>query len=89
VSGTYAIGDLVRATGVKPTTLRWYEQEGWLPPPGRTEGGHRAYGEAHLRRLRFIRHARGLGFEMLAAIPHPGRDNPVPVRGIIPLWWAT
>ena len=63
MNGTNAIGDLVRATGVKPTTLRWYEQEGWLPPPGRTEGGHRAYGEAHLRRLGFIRHARELGFE--------------------------
>lgn len=60
---TYAIGDLVRATGVKATTIRWYEQEGWLPPPARTTGGHRAYGAAHLRRLGFIRHARELGFE--------------------------
>lgn len=63
MNGTYAIGDLARATGVKPTTIRWYEQEGWLPPPGRTEGGHRAYGETHLRRLGFIRHARELGFD--------------------------
>lgn len=60
---TYSIGDLSRATGVKPTTIRWYEQEGWLPSPGRTEGGHRSYGTAHLRRLGFIRHARELGFE--------------------------
>ncbi len=63
MSATFSIGDLARATGVKPTTIRWYEQEGWLPPPGRTEGGHRAYGAAHLRRLGFIRHARELGFE--------------------------
>ena len=28
----------------------------------RTEGGHRVYGGAHLRRLGFIRHARELGF---------------------------
>lgn len=60
---TYSIGDLARATGVKPTTIRWYEQEGWLPPPARTEGGHRVYGEGHLRRLGFIRHARELGFD--------------------------
>jgi DNA-binding transcriptional MerR regulator len=60
---TYAIGDLARATGVKATTIRWYEQEGWLPPAARTTGGHRAYGAAHLRRLGFIRHARELGFE--------------------------
>ena len=63
MSAAYSIGDLARATGVKPTTIRWYEQEGWLPPPARTEGGHRAYSKAHLRRLGFIRHARELGFE--------------------------
>lgn len=63
MSAAYSIGDLARATGVKPTTIRWYEQEGWLPPPARTEGGHRAYTAAHLRRLGFIRHARELGFE--------------------------
>ena len=80
MNGTNAIGDLVRATGVKPTTLRWYEQEGWLPPPGRTEGGLRAYGEAHLRRLGFIRHARELGFEshmiraLLDLADRPGAD---------------
>lgn len=58
------IGDLSRLTGVKPTTIRWYEAEGWLPPPARTGGGHRSYGEPHLRRLGFIRHARELGFPL-------------------------
>ena len=75
-----SIGDLSRATGVKATTIRWYEAEGLLPPPARTEGGHRAYGEAHLRRLGFIRHARELGFampairELLHLAEHPGLD---------------
>ena len=77
---TYSIGDLARATGVKPTTIRWYEAEGWLPPPARTEGGHRSYGDTHLRRLGFIRHARELGFSMedirslLALADRPGAD---------------
>ena len=77
---TYSIGDLARATGVKPTTIRWYEQEGWLPAPARTEAGHRAYGEDHLRRLGFIRHARELGFEsdairaLLDLAGHPNAD---------------
>lgn len=62
----YAIGELARATGVKPTTIRWLEREGWLPPPARTEGGHRLYAQAHLRRLGFIRHARELGFDSAA-----------------------
>jgi len=80
MNGTYSIGELARATGVKPTTIRWYEQEGWMPPPARTEGGHRAYSEAHLRRLGFIRHARELGFEsealraLLALADRPDAD---------------
>ena len=44
------IGELSRLTGVKATTIRWYEQEGLLPPPLRTEGGHRVYDGEHLRR---------------------------------------
>ncbi|PZR12922.1 MAG: MerR family transcriptional regulator [Azospirillum brasilense] len=74
------IGELSRLTGVKPTTIRWYEAEGWLPPPARTEGGHRSYGDAHLRRLGFIRHSRELGFSMehirslLALADRPGDD---------------
>lgn len=60
------IGDLARATGAKATTIRWYEAERLLPSPARAGGGHRAYGEAHLRRLGFIRHARELGFPMPA-----------------------
>ena len=76
----YSIGELSRATGVKPTTIRWYEQEGWLPPPARSEGGHRMNGAAHLRRLGFIRHARELGFgseairALLDIADHPDAD---------------
>jgi DNA-binding transcriptional MerR regulator len=75
-----SIGELARATGVKPTTIRWYEAEGLLPPPGRTGGGHRVYGAAHRDRLGFIRHARELGFPMAAIrdlldlAEHPDRD---------------
>ncbi len=61
-----SIGDLSRATGVKPTTIRWYEGEGLLPQPGRTAGGQRVYGDSHLQCLGFIRHARELGFGMPA-----------------------
>lgn len=61
---TMAIGDLSRRTGVKPTTIRWYENEGWMPRPTRTEAGRRTYGEEHVRRLGFLRHARELGFSM-------------------------
>lgn len=59
-----AIGDLARLSGVKVTTIRYYEGAGLMPAPPRTEGGRRAYTQAHARRLSFIRHARDLGFEM-------------------------
>jgi len=32
--------------------------------PPRTEGGHRAYGEEHLKRLNFARRSRELGFSL-------------------------
>jgi DNA-binding transcriptional MerR regulator len=61
---SYAIGDLARQTGTKVETIRWYERDGTMPPPARTEGGHRSYTQAHLDRLAFIRHARELGFRL-------------------------
>lgn len=62
--GTFSIGDLAQRTGTKATTIRWYEEVGLLPPAARTAGGHRTYGEAHLARLDFIRHAREFGFPL-------------------------
>ena len=35
-----------------------------LPSPPRTDGNRRLYEEGDLKRLRFIRHARELGFEI-------------------------
>ena len=63
-AATYAIGDLARHTGTKVETIRWYERDGTMPPPARTEGGRRAYTRAHLDRLAFIRPARELGFRL-------------------------
>lgn len=59
-----AIGALAQATGVKVPTIRYYEEVGLLPAPDRTESNRRTYGPQAVRRLRFIRHARELGFEV-------------------------
>ncbi|MBU0726703.1 MAG: helix-turn-helix domain-containing protein [Alphaproteobacteria bacterium] len=73
------IGALARKTGTKVQTIRYYEQIGLLPEPGRTEGGQRRYGDAELDRLSFIRHARQLGFslgairELLDLSDHPNK----------------
>src|SRR3979490_862034 len=59
-----AIGDLARLTGVKVPTIRYYESVGLLPTPPRTESNRRQYDDTSVNRLKFIRHARGLGFEV-------------------------
>ena len=59
-----AIGAASRASGIKVPTIRYYEQIGLLPSPPRTQGNRRLYDAGDLRRLRFIRHARELGFEI-------------------------
>ncbi len=58
------IGRLAELTGVKVPTIRFYEQNGLVPPPRRTAGGQRRYDVATVRRLHFVRHARDLGFEV-------------------------
>jgi DNA-binding transcriptional MerR regulator len=74
---TLSIGQAARAAGTKVQTLRYYEALGLLPKPTRTAGNQRVYGDAHLERLAFIRHARELGFpleairELLSLGSHP------------------
>jgi DNA-binding transcriptional MerR regulator len=58
------IGTLAEVTGVKVTTIRFYEQIGLLPTPTRTDGRQRRYDDRAVTRLTFIRHARDLGFEV-------------------------
>ena len=57
-----SIGALAKATDVKVTTIRFYEQIGLLPAPLRAANDRRVYDERTLKRLAFIKHARQLGF---------------------------
>jgi MerR family mercuric resistance operon transcriptional regulator len=58
------IGRLSEATRVKVETIRYYEKEGLLPDPPRSEGGHRLYSGVLVKRLFFIRRSRELGFTL-------------------------
>lgn len=58
------IGALGRASGVNLETIRFYERSGLLPQPQRSTAGYRHYQEMDVRRLRFIRRGRELGFSL-------------------------
>lgn len=54
------IGELAKKAGCQVETIRYYEREGLLPAPARSEGNYRLYGAPHLERLVFIRNCRTL-----------------------------
>ena len=60
----YRIGELAKMAEVTPDTIRYYEKQQMMEHEVRTEGGFRLYTESDLQRLKFIRHARQLGFSL-------------------------
>lgn len=58
------IGTLAQQAGVGIDTVRYYERAGLLAPPPRRASGYRAYPADAVRRLRFIRRAKALGFTL-------------------------
>lgn len=68
------IGQVARRSGVPAKTIRYYESVGLLPAPERGDNGYRYYDDGTVRTLRFVRHARELGFPL---------DD---VRALLGLW---
>ncbi|KFX68787.1 Cd(II)/Pb(II)-responsive transcriptional regulator [Pseudomonas taeanensis MS-3] len=54
------IGELAKLTDCQVETIRYYEREGLLSAPARSEGNYRLYGNEHVERLTFIRNCRTL-----------------------------
>lgn len=54
------IGELGKKADCQVETIRYYEREGLLPAPARSEGNYRLYGAEHVERLVFIRNCRTL-----------------------------
>ena len=54
------IGELAKLTDAQVETIRYYEREGLLPAPARSDGNYRLYTQAHVERLTFIRNCRSL-----------------------------
>ena len=55
------IGEIAGRSGVPAKTIRFWEDQHLLLPPGRTPAGYRDYGPAILERLAFIRHCQAAG----------------------------
>jgi len=54
------IGELSKKADCLVQTVRFYESEGLLPEPARSEGNFRLYDDVHLQRLLFIRRCRAI-----------------------------
>jgi len=60
----YTIASLAQAAGVGVETVRYYERRGLIAQPARAAGAYRRYGGDHVHRIRFIRRAQELGFNL-------------------------
>jgi MerR family transcriptional regulator, copper efflux regulator len=61
--GTF-IGKVSRQTGLSVHTIRFYEAEGLLREPARTDSGYRVFSPQTVEQLQFIRKAQALGFSL-------------------------
>jgi MerR family copper efflux transcriptional regulator len=60
----FTIGEIARQAEVGVDTVRYYERNRLLPQPARRLSGFREYKADDVRRLRFIRRAKDLGFSL-------------------------
>ncbi len=57
-------GALAKRCAVNPETIRFYEQQELIPKPSRNASNYRIYGEETVRRIRFIKVAKEIGFTL-------------------------
>jgi DNA-binding transcriptional MerR regulator len=67
---TYTIGEIARLSGLSVRRIRFYSDEGLLPPTARTESGYRVYSDEDLARLDLIGSLReaGVGLKAIGKI---------------------
>jgi len=58
------IGKLAKEAALGIETVRFYERQGLITPPPRTESNYRVYPKGEVARLRFIKRAKVLGFTL-------------------------
>ncbi len=58
------IGEAAKKAGLAPSAIRYYEDSGVLPEPGRTDSGYRGYEEGDVDLIRFVARLRALEFPL-------------------------
>ncbi len=58
------IGQAAKHSNISAKTIRYYESIGLIVPASRTDNGYRTYSDKDVQTLRFIHHARSLGFSV-------------------------
>lgn len=58
------IGELARKSGLTPSAIRFYEEQGLLSPTSRTANGYREYASSAMDRLHVIQVSKRLGFSL-------------------------
>lgn len=58
------VGKLAALAEVSANAVRFYEREGLMQVPAKTESGYRLYGPEAVQRLRFIKHAQHCSFTL-------------------------
>ncbi|TYO97605.1 MerR family mercuric resistance operon transcriptional regulator [Geothermobacter ehrlichii] len=58
------IGKVARMAGVGIETIRFYERQGLIEQPPRPQNGFRIYPPETIRKIRFIRRAKQIGFSL-------------------------
>jgi len=58
------ISQLAKKTGLSTHTLRYYEKHGLISASERSEAGYRLYDDADIRRVKFVKTARSVGFSL-------------------------
>lgn len=73
----HLIGDVARRTGLSVSAIRYYSDEGLVPPTDETDGGHRLYDLGAIARFEFIRTLRDLdtGLDQIRRV----------ITGVLPL----
>lgn len=59
-----SIGELAKLININPRTIRYYEEISLLPRPERGANNYRVYSEDTIKRLKFIKKAKSLGFTL-------------------------